>query len=95
MPARLKLKLSCSKCMFLFLFTAFAGISTLRAKEGMWLPALLKSHAADMKSMGLQIPVDQIYNDAGTGLNNAIVLFGRGCTGEIISSPIYPFPIYF
>lgn len=56
------------------------------AKEGMWLPPLLKQKEADMKSMGLQIPVNQIYNTDGTGLNNAVVLFGSGCTGEIISS---------
>ncbi len=56
------------------------------AKEGMWLPPLLKQKEGDMKSMGLQIPVNQIYNTDGTGLNNAVVLFGSGCTGEIISS---------
>lgn len=56
------------------------------AKEGMWLPPTLKDRAADMRAEGLEIPVDQLYNDEGTGLNNAIVLFGRGCTGEIISS---------
>lgn len=56
------------------------------AKEGMWLPPLLKQKEGDMKSMGLQIPVSQIYNTDGTGLNNAVVLFGSGCTGEIISS---------
>ena len=56
------------------------------SKEGMWLPPTLKSRAADMKEMGLQIPIEKIYNENGTGLNNAIVLFGSGCTGEIISS---------
>jgi hypothetical protein len=56
------------------------------AKEGMWVPATLKAHAQDLKSSGLEIPVDQIYNENGTGLNNAVVLFGRGCTGELISS---------
>lgn len=56
------------------------------AKEGMWIPATLPAHEKDMRSLGLEIPVDQIYNKSGTGLNNAIVLFGRGCTGEIISS---------
>ncbi|RYZ41477.1 MAG: serine protease, partial [Sphingobacteriales bacterium] len=60
------------------------GFSTF-AKEGMWLPPTLKSREADMKSMGLQIPVDKIYNPDGSGLNNSIVLFGSGCTGEIIS----------
>ena len=55
------------------------------AKEGMWIPATLKDHEKEMKAMGLEIPIDQLYNKSGTGLNNAIVLFGRGCTGEIIS----------
>ncbi len=55
------------------------------AKEGMWLPPNLAARAADMKAEGLEIPVDQLYNAQGTGLNNAVVLFGKGCTGEIIS----------
>lgn len=56
------------------------------AKEGMWIPATLKKREAEMRRMGLEIPIDQLYNTNGTGLNNAVVLFGRGCTGEIISS---------
>jgi hypothetical protein len=56
------------------------------AKEGMWIPATLNARENDMKAMGLQIPIDQLYNEDGTGLNNAVVLFGKGCTGEIISS---------
>lgn len=54
-------------------------------KEGMWLPPNLKSQEREMRAMGLQIAIDEIYNENGKGLNNAIVLFGRGCTGEIIS----------
>ena len=73
-----------TKSLIILFYTAFAGKGI--AKEGMWIPATLKNHEKDMKSMGLQIPVDQIYNESGTGLNNAIVLFGKGCTGEIISS---------
>lgn len=60
-------------------FTAFS-------REGMWLPPQLKEREKEMKEMGLEIPVEKLYNSDGTGLNNAIVLFGRGCTGEIISS---------
>lgn len=59
---------------------------TANAKEGMWLPPTLKNRENDMKKMGLQIPVSQLYNEDGTGLNNAVVLFGKGCTGEVISS---------
>jgi hypothetical protein len=39
-----------------------------------------------MIAAGLEIPVSKLYNSDGSGLNNAVVLFGRGCTGEIISS---------
>ncbi len=56
------------------------------AKEGMWLPPSLSSQEREMKAAGLQIAIDKIYNENGTGLNNAVVLFGKGCTGEIISS---------
>lgn len=69
----------------LILFIIVCGQSAVNAKEGMWIPATLKAHEKDMKSLGLQIPVDILYNENGTGLNNAVVLFGRGCTGEIIS----------
>lgn len=49
------------------------------------MPPLLKNQEAEMISLGLNIPVEQLYNEDGTGLNNAIVLFGSGCTGEVIS----------
>lgn len=55
------------------------------AKEGMWLPPNLKSQQREMKAAGLQIAIDKIYGEKN-GLNNAIVLFGKGCTGEVISS---------
>lgn len=56
------------------------------AKKGMWLPPLLDKQEVEMVAMGLDIPAEMLYNSDGTGLNNAIVLFGRGCTGEVISS---------
>lgn len=57
-----------------------------QAKKGMWMPPLLKKQEKDMRDMGLEIPVEQLYNESGTALNSAIVLFGSGCTGEVISS---------
>lgn len=69
------------------IFLLLVGYSNnLIAKKGMWMPPLLNKQEVEMAAMGLQIPANQLYNDDGTGLNNAIVLFGRGCTGEIISS---------
>lgn len=52
----------------------------------MWLPPLIKNQEAEMVAQGLNIPAEWLYNDEGTGLNNAIVLFGSGCTAEVISS---------
>lgn len=60
--------------------------TALLAKEGMWQPSQLKRQESDMQKLGLTIPVERIYNDEGTGLNNAVVLFGKGCTGEVVSA---------
>lgn len=76
--------MTCFKTILLLFSVSLAPDSS--AKEGMWLPSSLKSREADMKKAGLAIPVEALYNDAGTGLNNAVVLFGSGCTAEIISS---------
>lgn len=63
------------------------GLTTLGsyAKEGMWQPTKLKRQESEMQKLGLSIPVEALYNDKGTGLNNAVVLFGKGCTGEVVS----------
>ena len=55
------------------------------ARKGMWMPPLLKNQEADIVAAGLGIPVNMLYNEDGTGLNNAVVLFGSGCTAEVIS----------
>lgn len=55
------------------------------AKEGMWIPATLGARENDLKAEGLKIPIEKLYNVDGSGLNNAVVLFGSGCTAEVIS----------
>ncbi len=60
--------------------------TTVLAKDGMWQPSQLKRQETDMQKLGLKIPVERLYNDSGTGLNNAVVLFGKGCTGEMVSA---------
>lgn len=72
---------------FSLLFLAFLLCcnAPVSAREGMWLPPLLAQQAAAMRAAGLKIPVDAIYNPNGTGLNGAVVRFGGGCTGEMIS----------
>ncbi len=70
----------------LILVLAFFQLQA-KAIEGMWLPFLLKQlNEAEMKKMGLKIPVEQIYNINSSSLKDAVVQFNGGCTGEIISS---------
>ena len=57
---------------------AFAG-------EGMWIPMLLQHNEKEMQEMGMRITADDIYSINHSSLKDAIVLFGGGCTGEIVS----------
>jgi hypothetical protein len=56
-----------------------------RADEGMWLPSLISQRIADMQEKGFKLSADDIYNINQASLKDAVVLFGRGCTGEIVS----------
>ncbi len=57
------------------------------ADEGMWmLTDLQKQNEVAMTELGLLIPVNQIYNPDGIALKDAVVHFGGGCTGEVISA---------
>ena len=57
-----------------------------RADEGMWMLTDLKSqNEVAMQELGLLIPVEQIYNPDSISLKDAVVQFGGGCTGEVIS----------
>ena len=63
----------------------FAG--SIRADEGMWmLPLLQKMNAKAMKDLGCELTPQQIYDINNSSIKDAIVQFGGGCTGEIISS---------
>ena len=56
------------------------------ADEGMWmLPLLQKLNADAMKDLGCRLTPDQIYSVNHSSLKDAIVIFGGGCTGEMIS----------
>lgn len=62
-------------------------IPTTSAKEGMWIPLLLGTlNEADMQSMGMRLTAEDIYSANSSSLKDAIVKFGSGCTGEIVSA---------
>lgn len=51
----------------------------------MWIPMLLQYNEKEMQEMGMRITADDIYSINHSSLKDAIVLFGGGCTGEIVS----------
>jgi len=56
------------------------------ADDGMWIPILLeKYNYADMKAKGFKLTADDIYSINHASMKDAVVIFGRGCTGELIS----------
>ncbi len=64
---------------------AFTSVFTARADEGMWLPSLIGNRIADMQEKGFRLSAEDIYSINQASLKDAVVLFGRGCTGELIS----------
>src|SRR5689334_7632783 len=71
------------------LFLVFAALvagPTVPAHEGMWLPTLLKSIEGDLMTAGLRITAEDVYSINQGSIKDAIVLFGGGCTAEVISS---------
>lgn len=67
------------------LVITFAG--RILADEGMWLPLLLGQQVYnDMVKKGLKLTKEQLYQINKPSLKDAIIIFGGGCTGEIVSS---------
>lgn len=74
-----KLLLTISSALLLF-------SNIVRADEGMWLPWLLQSQTVNaMNKKGLKLTPQQLFDMNNSSLKDAIVWFGGGCTGEIIS----------
>ncbi len=70
----------------MFLLVSVITVGSLRADEGMWLlPLLDKLNIPTMQKMGCELTADQIYSINHSSLKDAIVIFGGGCTGEMIS----------
>jgi hypothetical protein len=73
------------KILIVALFLLNAIIAS--ADEGMWLPHLVGQQIYDeMVKKGLKLTKDQLYNINKASLKDAIVIFGGGCTGEIVSA---------
>ncbi|MBO2522697.1 MAG: serine protease [Bacteroidetes bacterium] len=73
------------KKFFLTILTTILLGTIVRADEGMWIPALLQRNEAEMQAMGMKITADDIYSINHSSMKDAVVLFGGGCTGELVS----------
>ena len=74
------------KKLFLLIAAACASL-TAAADEGMWLlPYLQKMNIKEMKARGCKLSAEEIYSVNKSSLKDAIVIFGPGCTGEIVSA---------
>ena len=61
-------------------------VCSVRADEGMWLPYSINGqNLADMQRLGCKLTAEQIFSFNQPSLKDAIVQFGGGCTGELIS----------
>ena len=77
--------------LFVYAFIALLGIQRTFAgnppDEGMWLPMLVERlNYVDMQKAGLKLSAEELYSINHASLKDAIVQFGGGCTGEIVSN---------
>ena len=57
-----------------------------RADEGMWIPSKVKQLNIDtMHNLGFNLTADDLYSVTNPSLKDAVVIFGGGCTGEVVS----------
>lgn len=56
-----------------------------RADEGMWLPSLISQRISDMQAKGFKLSAEDVYSINQASLKDAVVLFGSGCTSELVS----------
>ncbi|MFC2102468.1 S46 family peptidase [Bacteroidota bacterium] len=70
---------------FIAIFSLLSMHLSLSADEGMWIPLLLNKNIDQMQKMGWKLSAEDIYSINHSSLKDAIVKFGRGCTGEVVS----------
>ena len=72
------------KYLSIFVLSVFC-MAPASADEGMWLPSLISQRIGDMQAKGFTLTAEDIYSINQACLKDAVVHFGGGCTGELIS----------
>ena len=73
------------KKALLFLSCLLVSAMGAHADEGMWLPSLISQRIGDMQAKGFRLTAEDVYSVNQASLKDAVVLFGGGCTGELVS----------
>lgn len=74
------------RALFVVFVALVWSLAPLKAHEGMWLPHLLKQIEGTMQDMGMRMSAEDIYALNQNSLKDAILHFGGGCTGSVISA---------
>ena len=68
------------------LLSGLLWVTSLTAREGMWVPSLMKKYnLEEMQRMGFRLSAEDVYDVNHASMKDAVVIFGGGCTGELIS----------
>ena len=74
------------KKIFLFIMISISLVFKGIADEGMWIPMLIGKNIDEMQRMGFKLTAEDLYSVNRSSLKDAVVQFGGGCTGELISA---------
>jgi hypothetical protein len=69
----------------LFLLALCAGVSVLRADEGMWLPSEIYKNIKDMQAKGFKLTAEDIYSINNSSLKDAVVHFAVDRTAPVVT----------
>lgn len=74
------------KRVLLIIAALMVALLPASADEGMWLlPLLQKMNGKALKEAGCKLTPEQIYSINNSSIKDAVVQFGGGCTGEVVS----------
>lgn len=72
--------------IFTVYFLLFLLSGPARAGEGMWIPLLLgELNLVEMQEKGFELTAEDVYSVNAASMKDAVVVFGGGCTGSLIS----------
>jgi len=76
-----------NKLLIIWLLLSILLIPAIKADEGMWIPLLIEKYNIKlMQEKGFKLSAEDIYSVNKACMKDAIVQFGGGCTGEVISA---------